>query len=175
MYDKNLIALVQEKINAGKLLDVAIGTGYPFASTLRQTNKIYGIDISANLVEKCSRLYPDVISVVGDSEDLPYQDSFFDVVYSFHSTWYFPNLIKAISEMVRVTKTNGFIVFDIQNSENKTNFKSHTKRVVKYKFRFFYYLLHFAKQFVKLLLGRTDVSWPISLHEIPTNPKILTS
>jgi ubiquinone/menaquinone biosynthesis C-methylase UbiE len=175
LYDKNLIALIQEKIEGGKLLDVAIGTGYPFASTLRRTNKIYGIDIAANLVEKCSELYPDINSIVGDCEDLPYQDGFFDLVYSFHSTWYFPDLIKAISEMMRVTTPNGFVVFDIQNSENKINSKSHSKRVRKYKYRFFYYPLHLIKQIVKMIIGRTDISWQISLHETPTNPQILTS
>ncbi len=112
--------------------------------------------------------------MVGDCENLPYKDNFFNLVYSFHSTWYFPDLIKTISEMIRVTMPGGLVVFDIQNVNNKANSKSNRKRIRKYNYRYFFYPFHFFKQIVKIILHRTDISWEISLHEIPTDPQILT-
>lgn len=174
-YDKTLIDLISTKIKGGKLLDVAVGTGYPFASNLRTTNVVYGIDISPKLIDKCKLLYPDIICVVGDAEDLPYNNNFFDLVYSFHSSWYFPNLIKVVSEMLRVTISNGYVIFDIQNIKNKENYKNFKKREKKYKYRLLYYPAHIIKNIVKLAIGKTNVSWQIINHEVPTNPKILES
>ena len=173
-YDKNLINLINSKVDHGRLLDVAIGTGYPFAWILRESNEIYGIDIAPKLIEKCKRLYPDVNCMVGDCENLPYKDNFFNLVYTFHLTWYFPDLIKTISEMIRVTISGGLVIFDIQNVNNKTNSKSNKKRIRKYRFRYLFYPFHFFKQIIKIILHRTDIRWEISLHETPTNPQILT-
>lgn len=106
-YDKNLCNYICKHVpEAGKLLEVAIGTGYPFADFFQKAEySVQGIDISPKLIEKCRQLYPKINCKVGDAEDLDYPDDFFDCVYCFHSTWYFPNLNKAIDEMLRVTRS----------------------------------------------------------------------
>jgi len=173
-YDKNLIEYITKNVGRGRLLEVGIGTGYPFADYFQKKGyDVYGIDISPLLVEKCKRLFPDVNCVVGDAENLPYEDCFFDVVYCFHSTWYFPDLIKAISEMMRVAVPKGLVIFDIQNLNNNIISSSYLKRLSRYNNRFFYYPIHFMKNIVKIFLGRKDISWRIVLHEVPTRPETL--
>ena len=50
--------------------------------------------------------------------------------FCFRSTWYFPDIIKSISEMIRVTRKNGLIIFDIQNINNSVHQKM-VKRNIK--------------------------------------------
>jgi len=109
----------QYTLAKGKILDIGIGTGYPHADYLQKLEfNLHGIDISAILIAKCNRLYPDIKAYVADAEDLPYHDEYFDCVYSISSTKYFPNIEKAITEMIRVTKHDGLVVFDLVNASN---------------------------------------------------------
>ncbi len=91
-YDKNLCSLLinlVDDVRGKKFLEVAIGTGYPFAFYFDSVGaEVFGIDISPDLVAKCQNAYPNVRCEVGDAEKLPYQDMF-DIVYCFHSSWYF--------------------------------------------------------------------------------------
>ncbi len=173
-YDKNLIEYITKNAGGRKLLEVAIGTGYPFADYFyKEGYVVHGIDISPLLVEKCKRLFPDVDCKVGDAENLPYEDNCFDVVYCFHSTWYFPDLIKAISEMMRVVVPKSLVIFDIQNLNNQLISKSYSKNLRRYNNRFYYYPIHFIKNIVKIFLGYPAVSWRVVLHEVPTRPETL--
>ena len=176
-YDNNLIEYITKNAEMveGKILEVGIGTGYPFADTFQKKGyNVYGIDISPLLINKCKRLYPDISCEVGDAENLPYKDNFFDVVYCFHSTWYFPDLRKAISEMMRVVNHKGMIIFDIQNLNNELIYKGYSKILRRYNHRYYYYYpIHFIKNVINLLIGRKGISWKIVLYEVPTNPKTL--
>ena len=80
---------------------------------------VCGVDIAPVLIAQCRENARDtmipICTYVGDVEALPYKDSTFDLVYCLRSTFYFTDLEQAISEMVRVTKPEGYIVFDIMN------------------------------------------------------------
>ena len=116
-YDKDLIHELSKKIKNGKILDVGIGDGFPYSNVLDEMGyEVYGIDISPTHVDMVKESLPKINVEVGDSEDLEFTDNFFDVVFCFRSTWYFPDVIKSISEMLRVVKNDGLIMFDIQNS-----------------------------------------------------------
>ena len=122
-YDRALIGLIWSKLSDAdthQLLEVAIGTGEPIARSLvKLGHNLTGIDISSLLIEECKRINPEIQCEVGDAEELPYSASIFDLTYCAHSTWLFPNLPKVISEMVRVTKARGKIVFDVMNIHNE--------------------------------------------------------
>ena len=131
-YDRALIDLIcgQLPINSKKqLLEVAIGTGEPVAKNLlAMGHDLSGVDISSLLVAQCKQNNPEINCEVGDAEELPYSDSIFDPTYCAHSTWLFPNLCEAVSEMIRVAKNGGRVIFDIQNIYNdeiEKIYKSH--------------------------------------------------
>ena len=105
-----------------QVLDCGIGTGKPFASTLENMGiEIWGIDIAFPLLVEAKRNLKGNRIIVGDCEQLPFTGEFFDRTYCLNSSWYFPNLKKVLSEMLRVTRTNGIIVFDIINSWHITS------------------------------------------------------
>lgn len=171
-YDKNLCKYICEHVpNGGKLLEVAIGTGYPFADFFQKAGySVYGIDISPDLIEKCRQLNSNISCKVGDAEDLDYPDDYFDCTYCFHSTWYFPNLNQAIDEMLRVTRPDGLIMFDIQNRNNREIDSAYRKRLSQRTGTV--RMIRYAKEVVAwiILRGRTPI-WNLGVHEVPTYPE----
>jgi len=113
------------KDNAIKVLDVACGTGRMFTeiSKLRKGIIYHGLDSSktmtSHLKEKAKKLNFPVNIKIGDATKLPYKDNTFDVTYTYHLTWHLPANLqkKMILEMLRVTKKNGYIVFDVLNED----------------------------------------------------------
>ncbi len=168
-YDKNLCKEIEKRFPAkSKLLDVAVGTGYPVADYLQKAGyKVSGVDIAPNLIEKCQKLYPAVDSKVGDSENLSYPDNHFNCVYCFQSTWYFPNLNQAISEMIRVCRKGGAILFDIQNRDCKkirrAEFIGALKRWAKYRVN--YETSSFPKDICQHLQNEAISSFKIMVKE----------
>jgi len=122
-YDDRILKFIDTLCNKFKykdLLEVAVGTGLPFAKALSEKGyNIHGIDISSILIDECRINAPLIISSVGNAEDLCFDNNRFDLVYCMHSTWYFDNIYYAISEMIRTLKPGGTIIFDIQNLSNQ--------------------------------------------------------
>ena len=141
-YDKDLVHELSKNIKNGKVLEVAIGDGYPYSNVLDEMGyEVYGIDISPTHVDMVKKSLPNINVSVGDAEDLQFQDNFFDILYCFRSTWLFPDLIKSISEMLRVVKSDGLIMFDIQNRNHPMHLKAIKEHRRRKNFTFMKYLL----------------------------------
>jgi len=70
---------------------------------------LYGIDLSEKMLEVAKeKLGNRVNLILGDSEQLPFSDSFFDVVYCNDSFHHYPAPDKVLSEVCRVLKPVGF-------------------------------------------------------------------
>lgn len=104
-----------EVIAPKKILDVATGTGdlaIAAAAKLPESSVI-GIDIAAQMLEvgkvKISdkNLSDRIEMKVADSEDLPYEDGYFDAVLCAYGTRNFQDLHKGLAEMSRVTRPGG--------------------------------------------------------------------
>jgi ubiquinone/menaquinone biosynthesis C-methylase UbiE len=174
-YDRQLCELISSRApEKGKLLEVAIGTGYPVADTLqRQGYEVHGIDISPALVEKCLETNPAIHAKVGDAENLAFADGEFDATYCFHSTWYFPDLTRVIDEMTRVTRPGGFIVFDIQNRANPEIAQAYEQRLAAVRPGLGPRLNLHARNVAKVVLKRGNPNWHGLVYEVPTDPNML--
>ena len=81
------------------------------------------------------------------------------------------NLKKAIAEMLRVTRHHGFVMFDIQNRNNKeieNLYKKHLnegKGIGRYQ--------RYAKNIVKIILRRGFPDWNFVVYQTPTYPQVL--
>jgi len=168
-YDKKLCNLIQRKVDGGRILDVGVGTGYPFASYFSfQGYDVYGIDIAEDLIKECKANFPKVKAFVGDAENLKFPENYFDAVYCFRTTWYFTNIIKAINEMIRVTKNGGYIFFDIMNANSKEIKIAHIKAKTVGRFT------RIVSNIIKLVKGE-KVVWTLHFQETPTSPFYLNN
>jgi demethylmenaquinone methyltransferase/2-methoxy-6-polyprenyl-1,4-benzoquinol methylase len=102
------------------ILDIATGTGdlaILFAET--SAKEIIGLDISQGMLDigkkkiEAKKLNTKIQMVLGDGENIPYSDNYFDVITVAYGVRNFENLEKGLSEILRVLKPNGtFIILE---------------------------------------------------------------
>ena len=101
-----------DKFAGQKLLEVGVGAGTDFLQWVRGGTKAYGLDLTQEAIEHVEHrlalygLQAEQL-VVGDSENLPFDDNFFDVIYSWGVIHHTPNTEKALDEIIRVLKPGG--------------------------------------------------------------------
>ena len=126
---KKVVKLVSA-VNPTNVLDIATGTG-DLAIQLMDTKatKIVGLDISEGMLDVgrqkiAKQNFSDVIEmVVGDSENLPFEDNSFDAITVAFGIRNFENLEKGLAEILRVLKPNGIFVILETSVPTKTPFK----------------------------------------------------
>jgi len=111
-----VVAIVSEN-NPETILDIATGTGdLAISLTVTKAKSIIGLDISDGMLEvgrqkiKSKDLGDTIDMVIGDSEDLPFEDSSFDAITVAFGIRNFEHLEKGLSEILRVLKPDGTFV-----------------------------------------------------------------
>ena len=96
------------------VLDAGCGTGRVVLKILKKGAKVYGIDISNEMLEIAKRKttkYKDKREFkLASVYDIPYGKNEFDLVVCNLVTSHLKNLNKALSEMARVLKPRGFLI-----------------------------------------------------------------
>lgn len=99
------------------ILDIATGTGdLAILMTATSATEIVGADISAGMLDvgrkKISerKLDSKIKMVLADSENLPFEDNYFDAITVAFGVRNFENLEKGISEILRVLRPGGIFV-----------------------------------------------------------------
>ena len=120
-----VVNLIKDE-NPENILDIATGTG-DLAINLTKTRakKIIGLDISEGMLNvgrkkiKERKLNSLVEMIIGDSENLPFEDDSFDAVSVAFGVRNFETLEKGLSEIYRVLKVNGvFVVLETSIHQN---------------------------------------------------------
>ena len=123
---KKVIEIVS-KNHPKQILDIATGTG-DLALMMANLNpdQIIGLDISAGMLEVGKQkiikanLSDKIKMILGDSEEMPFQNDTFDAITVSFGVRNFANLDKGISEIARVLKPTGVLV--ILETSNPTKF-----------------------------------------------------
>ncbi len=113
MWRKKAVKIISES-NPKQILDVATGTG-DFAIQTMSCNpdNVIGVDISEGMLAKGREklVKKDLQKIIqlkyGDSEDLPFNENYFDAIVVGFGVRNFENLQKGLSEMLRVLKPKG--------------------------------------------------------------------
>jgi ubiquinone/menaquinone biosynthesis C-methylase UbiE len=94
-----------------KVLEIGVGLGADHQRWAEYADELHGVDLTDRAVEHTRRRLAlfglDSNLQVGDAENLPYEDDYFDIVYSWGVIHHSPNTEFAIREIYRVLKPNG--------------------------------------------------------------------
>jgi len=108
---------ILKKINPTNVLDIACGTGdFSIEDLNSGATRVVGLDISSGMVEvgikkiKKTGLEDKVELIVGDSEDMPFEDASFNGITVGFGVRNFQNLEKGLTEMYRVLSENGQVI-----------------------------------------------------------------
>jgi len=126
---KKVVDIVSES-QPQTILDIATGTG-DLAINLAETNatKIIGLDISSGMLDigkvkvKKHALEDTIEMVLGDSENMPFEDNAFDAITVAFGVRNFETLEKGLKEIHRVLKPQGTFVILETSMPTKTPFK----------------------------------------------------
>ena len=137
---KKVVNIVKEA-NPDTILDIATGTG-DLAINLAETNatKIVGLDISSGMLDigkqkiKKKSLDSKIDMVLGDSEDMPFEDNTFDAITVAFGVRNFETLEYGLKEIYRVLKPNGtFVILETSiptKTPYKQGYKFYTKNIL---------------------------------------------
>lgn len=123
---KKIVAIVSAS-HPKIILDIATGTGdLAILLAATQAEKIIGLDISPGMLNigiekiKQKQLSNQIEMIIGDSENMPYDDHYFDAITVSFGIRNFETLEKGLTEILRVLKPNG--TFVILETSNPTQF-----------------------------------------------------
>ena len=119
------------------VLDVATGTGDVAFKLAPKTEKVTGIDIASNMIDlankkKDKKKSLNVNFLVGDAENLPFEDSTFDVITISYGYRNISDQPKALKEFNRILKKEGRL-FILEFSEPKNRIIGPLYKLYSYK------------------------------------------
>ena len=144
---KKVVEIVKAT-NPDTVLDIATGTG-DLAINLAETSatKIVGLDISSGMLEvgknkiATKNLGHKIEMIIGDSENMPFEDNSFDAITVAFGVRNFETLEKGLKDILRVLKPGGTFVILETSVPTKFPFKQgynfHSKIILPTVGKFF--------------------------------------
>lgn len=116
IWRRNVVKLLKD-LKTPMILDVATGTGDLAVEICKiDPAAVYGVDLSPQMLEVAQKkvqqkkLHMTIQLREGDSENLPFEDNFFDAVTVAFGVRNFENLGKGLAEMQRVLRPGGKLI-----------------------------------------------------------------
>jgi demethylmenaquinone methyltransferase / 2-methoxy-6-polyprenyl-1,4-benzoquinol methylase len=142
IWRKKAIKALRE-IQPEKVLDIATGTGdFALAALPLNPKEIVGLDLSPGMIavgqtKMVKKGVTDIITlVVGDSENLPFEENYFDALTVGFGVRNFENLEKGLSEMLRVVRPGGkLVILEFSKPKNfpvKQAFGFYSKHIIPF-------------------------------------------
>jgi|GEM_PF-3519277 len=127
---EKVVEIFMKEISVGteRVLEVGSGEGLLLCELAKRFSKteFVGVDVRKDVLEECECRTLDlklnnIILQQASGECLPFPDEFFNITICVNTFMNLPSLgsiRNTILEMYRVTKTNGYIIFEIRNRGN---------------------------------------------------------
>lgn len=101
-----------------RVLETGCGTGRDTVQLAGRAELLYSSDVSREMISVCqvrlrdAGVSPDAVRLfVSDAAAVPFPDDYFDAAYHFGGLNEFPDVRRGLTEMVRVVKPGGRVVF----------------------------------------------------------------
>lgn len=117
-WEKNLFSLHLKKLKTQNILEIGAGTGHWTEFLSKNGFSVTGIDIAEQMLEQANKKkIPNTTFKVISAETLPFEDKSIENIVAITSLEFIENQEKAISEIFRVLKPDGFFIIGGLNSK----------------------------------------------------------
>lgn len=132
-FERGSLEKLLGNLKGKRVLDIGCGTGRIIQMLKDKGAEIVALDISKEMITAVGRKFPGVECVVGDSDELPFEDESFDLVLGLFWIVHLRDLRASFDEVYRVLKKGGrFILSNInQRKAPKLTTKSGENIVIE--------------------------------------------
>ncbi len=110
-----------------KVLEIGFGTGLAIAEVAKLTThgSVYGIDHSETMLKVAQKRNQRAIKSgrvnlqLGSAIALPFEDKYFDIVYSINCIYFWDPPIQGLAEIYRVLKPEGTVAITVRNKDDE--------------------------------------------------------
>jgi ubiquinone/menaquinone biosynthesis C-methylase UbiE len=114
-----------------KILDIGCGDGTDSLKLLEKGAEVQGIDLSKEMISAAKTKSKKINFQIASADKLPFKENEFDFVYSRFALHYLDDVDKAIKEIHRVLKKNGFAAILVPHPTGDYAFKNNPDYTVK--------------------------------------------
>lgn len=100
-------------LSGKKVLEIGVGGEGGTLLQLMEHNDVHGLDVSDSAISNCHRFGINVTKANLDSDTIPFNSDYFDVVFAFEVFEHFANPQHAVEEIRRVLKADGIFISSI--------------------------------------------------------------
>ena len=104
---------IKPLLNDSYVLEIGCGTGIILNRSNLTAKRAIGVDISNGMVSACKDKGLDALLI--DGNNLPFENNYFDLVYSFKVLPHILDIEHLLKEATRVTKPNGRLILEFYN------------------------------------------------------------
>ena len=114
------------------ILDLGTGTGVLLQFLLQKKYEVIGIDFSKDMIKKAKEKISKKQGalVLGDIENLPFQNETFDIVTAMTTLEFVKNVEKLFQEIMRVLKLGGQFILGVLTSFSSWSFDRKIRELI---------------------------------------------
>jgi ubiquinone/menaquinone biosynthesis C-methylase UbiE len=109
-----------------RVLELGFGGGVGLALLLAHEPSVKpsGVDLSREMVVRCQRRFGDRVALVeGTVETMPFAGAAFDKVFGVNVSYFWPDMSRALAEVLRVLAPGGLFVLGIRPPDTLRRFQ----------------------------------------------------
>nr|MDO8081416.1 class I SAM-dependent methyltransferase [Candidatus Freyarchaeota archaeon] len=121
---EDIVKIIRSR-EAKHVLEVGTGKGRIAIELAKIGCKVTAVDVSKEMLRIAAQRAREksvaerIIFEEGDAENLTYADNFFDAAICIAALIHIPNQQKCVRELARVTRTNGIVIVNQANKDNR--------------------------------------------------------